>query len=252
MPSRLKYYYRRLTSPLRRLPDFIIIGAQKSGTSSLYYYLSQHPSLTLSVTKEVHYYNYYRRQGKNLSWYKSFFPLKIKSVNKKTGEASPYYLFDEGAAEQIKRDIPNVKLIALLRNPIDRAYSAYNMNVTRGNRQIPRTFEQAIANQNLSMEASEVYLLRGNYAEHIKKWLKHFRREQFLFIKSEEFFNDPRSTLQKVYNFLEIDENYPDNLSAQEIGAYSELSTQTRARLENYYARPNRELAELLGDEFQW
>ena len=252
MPSSLKYYYRRLTSSFRRLPDFIIIGAQKSGTSSLYYYLSQHPSLTLSVTKEIHYYNHYRHQGKRIGWYKSFFPLKVRSIHKKTGEASPYYLFDERAAEQMKKDIPNIQLIVLLRNPIDRAYSAYNMNVAHGDGPKAQTFEQAIANSDLSMEASEVYLIRGLYAEHIKKWFKYFKREQFLFVKSEEFFTEPKSALAKVYKFLDIEEYYPDDLKAQEVGVYSELSDETRVRLENYFKGPNRELAELLGEEYRW
>lgn len=252
MPSSLKYYYRRLTSSFRRLPDFIIIGAQKSGTSSLFYYLSQHPSLNLSVTKEIHYYNYYTRQGKNIGWYKSFFPLKVRSINKKTGEASPYYLFEENAAKQLKRDIPTIKLIVILRNPIDRAYSAYNMNVSQGTNQTPQTFEQAIANTDLSVEASQVYLIRGQYAAHIKKWLKYFERDQFLFIKSEVFFENPRSTLEKVYKFLGIDEHYPDNLRAQEVGSYSKITTQTRTQLEDYFKRSNQELVELLGKEFQW
>lgn len=252
MPSLLKYYYRRLTSSFRRLPDFIIIGAQKSGTSSLYYYLSQHPSLKLSVSKEIHYYNYYLRQGKGINWYKSFFPLKVRSISKKTGEASPYYLFDENAAIQLKRDVPNVKLIALLRNPIDRAYSAYNMNVAHGGWQPRQSFEQAIANPDLSMETSQMYLVRGQYAEHIKKWLKHFKREQFLFIKSEDFFKDPRASLKKVYNFLDIKEYYPDKLKAQEVGSYTELSAPTRSQLEDYFKRANLELVELLGDEFRW
>lgn len=252
MSSSMKFYYRWLTSPLRRLPDFIIIGAQKSGTSSLFYYLSQHPSIKVSVTKEVHYYNYYAKQGKGIGWYKSFFPLALRSINKKTGEASPYYLFDESAAARLQRDIPDIKLIALLRNPVDRAFSAYNMNAAQGNRDGVRTFEQAIANSDLSMEASQIYLQRGEYARHIKSWFKYFSRNQFLFIKSERFFEDPQSVLLQVYDFLGIDTVYPNNLRAQQVGTYSDLSAQTRTRLEDYFSLPNQELAELLGEEFRW
>lgn len=252
MLSSLKYCYRRLTSSLRKLPDFIIIGAQKSGTSSLYYYLSQHPRLKLAINKEIHYYNYHIRHGKNLGWYKSFFPLKLRCIGRKTGEASPYYLFDDRAAARIKLDLPNIKLIALLRNPIDRAYSAYNMNAAQGKWPTTQTFEQAIANPDLSMEASQIYLIRGQYAGHIKKWLQHFKREQFLFIKSENFFTDPGSTLRKVYQFLEIEEVYPDNLKAQEVGSYSALSASTRAQLEDFFRQSNAELIELLGNEFKW
>lgn len=251
--STLAYYYRKLTSPWRRLPDFIIIGAQKSGTSSLYYYLSQHPQLTMSVEKEIHYYNYYLQHGKGLSWYKSFFPLRIRSHNKKTGEASPNYLYSEKAPAELKKDIPDVKLLVLLRNPIERAYSEYNMHVRQLKRKdFPTSFEAAIANDDLSLEGSRLYLVRGLYAQRIKNWLKHFALSQFLFIKSEDFFRDPKNTLKEVYAFLGIEETYPANLKAQQVGSYSELSAATRAELERFFGSSNQELVELLGDRYRW
>lgn len=243
------HYYRLFTSPWRKLPDFIIVGAQKAGTSSLFYYLSQHPELRVATQKEIHYYNYYRLRGKNLNWYRSFFPLMLSS--RKTGEASPYYLFDAAVPQRIKQDMPDVKLIMLLRNPIDRAYSAYNMNARRARDRFP-TFEQAIANQDMSQEASCVYLWRGLYAQHIRHWLRHFPHDQLLFIKSEDFFADPRNTLQKVYEFLGIVEAYPSNTRPQEVGSYSDLHPDTRKRLQAYYAKPNRELTRLLGETFSW
>ena len=251
--SSLAYYYRRLTSRWRRLPDFVIIGAQKSGTSSLYYYLSQHPQLRMSVEKEIHYYNYYLQHGKGLSWYKSFFPLRLRSHGKKTGEASPNYLYSETAPVELKKDISNVKLLVLLRNPIARAYSEYNMHVRQLNRKgFPASFEEAISNDDLSIEGSRLYLVRGLYAGRIKNWLKHFSRDQFLFIKSEDFFQDPKKILEDVYEFLEIDKVYPANLKPQQVGSYPELSTETRAELNNYFEKSNHELVELLGDSFRW
>ena len=251
--SKLAYYYRRLTSPWRRLPDFIIIGAQKSGTSSLYYYLSQHPRLKMSVEKEIHYYNYYLQHGKGLGWYKSFFPLRLRSHGKKTGEASPNYLYSEKAPAELKKDLADVKLLVLLRNPIERAYSEYNMHVRQLKRKdFPASFEEALSNDNLSLEGSRLYLIRGLYAERIKNWLKYFNRDQFLFIKSEDFFKDPKKTLNDVYEFLEIEKTYPTNLKPQQVGSYSELSTETRAGLDNYFEKSNQELVELLGDRFRW
>jgi len=249
LQASIDIWLRRLTAPLRKLPDFIIIGAQKAGTSSLFYYLSQHPQLRLAIQKEIHYYNYYCLNGKNKNWYRSFFPLRSSELL--TGEASPYYLFDPGAPEKIKKDIPNVKLIALLRDPVDRAYSAYSMNARRASGSFP-TFEQAIANEDMSHEASQVYLWRGLYAQHIRPWLAHFPREQLLFIKAEDFFRRPKESLKEVYEFLDIKEVYPETLKPQEVGSYSELSPQTRAELQHYYKGPNTELAELIGPDFNW
>ncbi len=234
------------------MPDFIIIGAQKAGTSSLYFYLSQHPGITVSATKEIHYYNYYALRGKGLGWYRSFFPLMLSSKHQVTGEASPYYLFDENVPPRIKKDIPDVKLIALLRNPIDRAYSAYNMNKRQENRKDFPTFEEAISNEDMSSEQSVLYLFRGRYADHIKNWHRHFNRDQFLFIKSEEFFQNPKKTLGEVYEFLGVERIYPDNIQAQEVGNYTDLSAETRHRIEAYFKQANDDLVALLGGRYRW
>ncbi len=253
LKNNLGYAYRLATCRWRRMPDFIITGAQKAGTSSLFFYLAQHPDLKLAVDKELHYYNYYNRMGRDQNWYRSFFPLAATSKGKLTGEASPYYLFAEHAAKALKHDLPDIKLIALLRNPIDRAYSAYQMN-KRNNQSpnFPSSFEQAINNENFHDEASILYLMRGHYAQHIKNWLKYFDREQFLFIKSEKFFADPHNTLKQCYDFLGVETIYPDNLSPQVVGHYSEISPELRLRLDEYFKDHNRELVNLLGEEFSW
>jgi len=239
-----------LSSPWRKLPDFVIIGAQKSGTSSMYYYLSQHPDVSLSFEKEIHYYNYYIDHGKSLGWYKSFFPLK--SSPKITGEASPNYLYAKLAAQKLKLDVPEVKLIVLLRNPIDRAYSEYNMHVRQSGKAHFPTFEEAIANEDYTMEVSRVYLSRGIYTYFIKQWLEYFDRDRFLFVKSEDLFQKPRETLATVYEFLCLDQVYPDNLNPQEAGEYSRLAENTRTTLEEYFRAPNEELANLAGECFRW
>lgn len=246
------YYYRLLTSPFRRLPDFLIIGVQKAGTSSLYYYLAQHPQIGMSLEKELHYYNYHVLRGKGRGWYKSFFPLKFKSRGKITGEASPYYLFDGAAPARIKADIPNVKLIALLREPVDRAYSSYSMNKRQQQRADFPSFEDAIANEDMSQEESRLYLYRGRYAEHIRPWLACFPRDSILFVRSEEFFADPRAALDEVYDFLGVERIYPGDLKAQEVGRYPELAAGTRTKLEEYFRSANQELVELLGERFRW
>jgi len=206
----------------------------------------------MPALKEIHYYNYYALRGKGLSWYRSFFPLKIKAKNKITGEASPYYLFDENVPARIKKDLPGIKLIALLRNPIDRAYSAYSMNKRQLNKNDFPTFEEAIANADMSFEQSRLYLYRGRYAEHIKHWLKTFRRDQLLFLKSEDLFRNPEKSLDEVYEFLRVEKVYPENIQAQEVGSYPELSDATRSELEEYFKYSNDELADLLGERYRW
>lgn len=122
---------RWITAPLRTLPEFIIIGAQKAGTTSLYNYLIEHPSIFPAFKKEVLYFDVNYRKG--IHWYKSFFPTTIfkflisKYSNRRfiTGEASPYYILYPHAAKRIHSTLPKVKIIILLRNPINRSFSQY-------------------------------------------------------------------------------------------------------------------------------
>lgn len=257
--------YRLKTSTWRKLPDFIIIGVQKGGTSSLYYYLSQHPELKLSTRQEIHYYDKNYQNG--IGWYKSFFPLS--SSPKKTGESTPYYIFHPHVAKRIKKDIPDVKLIVMLRNPVDRAYSHYNME-KRVYRDKVATFEEALA---LEKERTEedtrkllddpdhysyahqtyTYLARGRYYNQLVNWFEYFDKEQFLFIKSEDFFSNPKKELERAYAFLGISKIFPKNMSARNVGGdYSEMSLERRKHLANYFKEDGKKLVELLGKQFSW
>lgn len=138
--SSLKDKYKLITAPLRLLPNFIIIGAQKGGTSSMFSYLKQHPQLQLPDIKEIHFFDNNYQKGS--TWYKSHFPLIIVK-NKLTGEASPYYLFHPHVPQRVIQLCPKVKLIVMLRNPADRAYSHYMMQNKRKIDPLP-TFEEAI------------------------------------------------------------------------------------------------------------
>ncbi len=121
------WIYRRLTSGSRRLPDFIILGAQRAGTSSLYYYLSQHPQILPAVRKELHFFDDHYRRG--LGWYRSQFPTR-GARGTITGEATPYYLSHPHAPARIQRLLPQARLIVLLRNPVERAISHYFFEVS--------------------------------------------------------------------------------------------------------------------------
>jgi len=184
--QRLNNKYRELTAKYRRLPDFIIIGTQKGGTSSLFSYLRQHSQLKLSGVKEIHFFDSNYLKGTN--WYKSHFPLKWVNFNKKTGEASPYYLFHPHVAKRVYDQCPKAKLIVMLRNPADRAYSHYMMQNKRKLDPLP-TFEESIKAEDVRLieETQKLlnnpgyksfnhqkfsYLARGKYYSQIKKWLE--------------------------------------------------------------------------------
>ena len=126
--------FRLLTSPFRVLPDFVIIGAHKSGTTSLYDFITQHPSIESASEKEPCYFSTKYKFGS--LWYRSNFPTELSKylLAKKdgkfyTGEATTSYLFHPSSAYRMKKMLPNIKLIVILRNPVDRAYSNYNYSV---------------------------------------------------------------------------------------------------------------------------
>src|SRR5688572_14326389 len=111
-----------------RLPDFLIVGAMRSGTTSLHKYLQAHPDVFVASGKEVHFFD--RRYGRGLDWYRSRFAGV--TTERVVGEATPAYMYDENAIARIAHDLPDARLIVVLRNPVDRAYSHYWRNRSRG------------------------------------------------------------------------------------------------------------------------
>ncbi|MEA3445693.1 MAG: sulfotransferase domain-containing protein, partial [Bacteroidota bacterium] len=197
---------------MHSLPDFIIIGAQKCGTTSLFAYLKQHSEIDLPEEKEIHYFD--NKYDKGIEWYKSQFP---DNSGKISGEATPYYLFHPHVKERIFKHCPNTKLIVMLRNSTDRAYSHFVMEKNRNNEPL-LTFEDAIVAEPIRLEKEQnkinndpkycskihqrfSYLSRGKYYSQITEWLKYFPLERFLFIKSERFFMNPEKELHRVFYF---------------------------------------------------
>jgi len=254
----------KLISSFRKLPDFVIIGTQKGGTSSLYNYLSQHPDTQLLHPKEVHYYDMNYNRG--LSWYKNHFPAKW---NKKlTGEASPYYIYNPYVAKRVHADLPHVKIIILLRDPIARAFSHYKMNVKNGIESL--SFEEAIDKENerlqedlLNMQADELfvgknhrrysYIKRGFYDEQLAVWLKYFPLEQMTIIKSEDFFEDSEKVVKQVFDFLKLKSNANGiNYSNKNKGIPGEMNETTRIKLKSLFEEQTEKLRELTGKTFLW
>jgi len=249
-----------------KLPDFFVIGCQKCGTSSLHHYLAQHPSVWSPEKKELHFFDYYYDLG--LPSYKKFFKNQPRNVdNLLVGEATPEYIFHPYAAERIKQTQPAAKAIVLLRNPVERAFSAWRMGVQQGWETL--SFEDAIAAEgervlpDLYKMASDKhyygyewnhhsYLLRGHYAEQIDNWLLHFKREDLLIVSAERFFTNTKVEFKKVCDFLELDEWYPDEFQNMFVGINNKLSVKTRSRLLSYYQPYNEKLYSLINDDYEW
>ncbi len=273
-----KKAYRASTNWMRLMPDFMIIGTQKGGTTSLYKYLIEHPSIAPIYIKEPHFFDIYFHKGP--VWYRSHFPTSIKKYYTEhvqkldfiTGEASPYYMFHPLAAERVAKTLPHVKLILVLRNPVDRAYSQYQHQRRQPGVE-PLSFDEAVDREEERLAGEEKklienpkyssfnhrhysYLARGRYIEQIPAWLKHFPREQFLFLKSEELFSAPADILRQTHEFLGVPslklKEQKDEYRQFNKASYSNMLPETRARLLEYFKPYNARLYELLGRDFGW
>lgn len=266
-------WIRDLTAKKRILPSFIIIGAQRCGTTSLYDYLSHHPQIIPSPVKELFYFDdYYQRP---IEWYKSFFPTQkqreklerdlVASVI--TGEASPSYFFHPYAAKRIKETLPQIKLILVLRDPIERAYSHYN-HIKRLNRE-PLSFEEALAKEveritpdieklakdefyKADQRRDYSYLTRGYYAKQLTEWYKYFPKEQLLVVQSEEFYRETPRVYNEIVEYLGLNSYTLPVFEAKNALKYAKMAPETKEKLKAYFAPKNEELYELLGKRFDW
>jgi Sulfotransferase domain len=262
---------RAATAPLRGLPDFLIVGEAKCGTTSLYTDLARHPRV-VEAMKEVHFFDLRFHLG--LDWYRAQFPLDWSRASWPAarrrvlmGEASPYYMYHPHAPARIKQTLPHVKLIAMLRNPTDRAYSQYQHEIREGRETL--TFEEAIEQEPVRL-AGEVermlanvrykskehrrhsYLARGIYADRLAVWWDLFPREQLLILKSEEYFKAADATVERVQQFLGLEPRRPKRFARKNVGGYAPMSADMRERLNAYFAPHNERLYQLLGADLGW
>jgi len=254
--------YGLATADLRPLPDFLILGAQKAGTTALYAYLRWHPQVTGPSFKEVSFFDRHYARGER--WYRAHLPVRRRAV---VGEASPSYLFHPLAPERVARMLPEARLIALLRNPVDRAFSHYQHEVALGREQL--SFEDALARERERMDGelehmvrdpayfshawwNFTYAARGRYAEQLERWFEAFPREQLLVLLSEDLATDTAGTYRRVLEFLGVEArglgSYPRIFERE----YEGMSPETRRSLEGEFAEPNRRLAKLLGRDLIW
>jgi hypothetical protein len=258
--------YRKLTGWEGRLPDFIIIGTQKGGTTYLYDELIKHPCISPALVKEVGYFD--MNMGKGLDWYKSFFTANPATSDAfLTGEASPDYLFHPTTPRRVARILPHVKLIVLLRNPIKRAHSHYHHEVRLGFETM--SFAEALAveeartiGEKEKMFADKDYYshnymhfsyrARGMYADQLRAWFKYFPREQMLILRSEDFYKNTPAVIQEVCEFLGLPANDIVARARPRMASYDKLDESIRNDLRAYFEPYNRDLYQLLNRDFGW
>lgn len=225
------------------------------------------------MTKEMSFFDNQFHRG--LRWYRAHFPRDAEfgtdlesRTPKLTGESTAYYLFHPRAAARISQTIPDVKLVVLLRNPVDRAYSHYQLNLRRGNESL--SFEDAIAveSERLAGETEKLrsddryssfahekysYLGRGRYAEQLAVWRRYFGPEQLLVIESGQFFANTGAEFDRVQDFLGLPGWQPAKFGNRFPGRYfDKMSRAMREQLTNYFAPHNERLYQMLGRRFDW
>jgi hypothetical protein len=261
--------HARATARTRVLPDFLIIGAQKAGTSALHAYLDQHSAVGTGSHKEIHYFTLYAQRS--LEWYRSHFPtqsgMERLGARTRVGESTPYYLFHPAAPERARRVLPDARLIVLLRNPVDRAHSHHNHEVAQGFESLG--FEEALEaepgrlaglEERLLADPTAVshehrhfsYFARGSYAEQLERWFACYPAERFLVLFSEDLFADPVGTTIRAQQFLGLEPEPPADVKPVNARSYAGLDAAMRERLGARFAAPNRRLADLLERDLPW
>ena len=269
--SLIKRHYYYLSSSVRVLPECFVIGVARSGTTSLYHYLGQHPCIVSSAYDELGYFDDNYHLG--INWYKSLFPTKFakNKIIKKHGkfltfDVTPFYIYNPLVAKRIFECFPNAKIIANLRNPIDRAYSNY-IQMVQDNNDTETTFEEIVSQEietiekgkinlnnqkQLVNEFYELLLARGFYAAQLEHWFKIFPKDQILVISSEELAINTNNTLKEIFEFLNIPDSSINDLTKQNVRKAVPMKDETRKSLIEYYKPYNEKLFNLINKKFNW
>lgn len=264
----------RLSHRARMLPGFLIVGAQRCGTTSMYRTLSQHPAVLKAVLhKGVHYFDTGYERG--MGWYQAHFPLRARAVlaGRAAGEApltfesSPYYMFHPLAAERISRDLPGVKLLVLVRDPVERAYSAHAHELARGYETEPFEAALELEDQRLAGEAERIaaqpgylshshqhhaYRARGYYADQLERLDRRFGSERVHVIDSGRFFADPEPVYDGVLEFLGLGHHGYPAFERHNARPRSPMPETLRARLSEHFLPHDERLSRWLDRPPSW
>lgn len=264
----------RATSGLRMTPGLLICGAQRCGTTSMYQALRQHPAVLRPVGhKGVHYFDDPTYQ-KGMQWYRAHFPLTMvgRRRARRSGhaplafESSPYYLFHPAAAGRIARELPGARVVILVRDPVERAYSAYTHESARGYEDQP--FERAleleesrIAGEQERLLADDgyashahrhqAYVARGRYVDQIERMVAELGRERVHVVDAEDFFTDPRPVWDETLHFLGLPPADP-TFEQHNARPRSSMPDAVRARLRERFADTDARLAQWWGRVPSW
>ncbi len=233
---------------MKVLPNFLVIGVEKGGTTWLHAQLKKHPDIFVPATKEVHFFNRYNSNFKErnhfelgLKWYQDFFA--DYNNEKAVGEITPMYICDTEAPARIKATLPNVKIIAMLRNPVNRAYSHYWMAKNKGH--ITGSFNEIIN------RCEPKIIERGLYCQQLKKYTSLFAAHQLKVLFYEDVFADPKYWLKEICTFLNVDEDFfeNDDLVFDKVFEASNYKSSGLLNLQNrivHALRRNRQISRLL------
>jgi tetratricopeptide (TPR) repeat protein len=240
----------------QKAPDFIIVGATKCGTTSLFVYLNQHPQVLSPHKKEINFFN--RNFEMGVPWYLAHFPAIADADEFITGEASPIYLYDEQVIQRVKQLFPETKLIVMLRNPLDRTISEYYHAVNHGleNRSFIEIIEfekELLATQPRSKVMQNFgYLLNSIYVEKVAKWMTNFPTENILIIESESFFKEAKVIMAKTWDFLDLPHIAYEQDIHHNIGSYPPVTPEIKQKLQEFFIPYNQELEQYLDRKFNW
>lgn len=280
VPEPLKQVVRRAyvqmgeaTAGTRLRPSFILVGAQRCGTTSLFRALTAHPQAARpAFHKGVNYFdlNYYR----SMRWYIGHFPLSRTAWRRAAPyrepaafEASGYYLYHPMALPRIARDLPTVKLVVMLRDPVDRAHSAHKHEYARGFE--TESFERALEleDDRLAGEIDRMradpsyqsfshrhhsYRHRGHYAEQLERVFDFFPHDQVHIMDSEAYFEQPAVEYRNLLTFLGLAPFEPPSFARHNARPSAPMTPQTRRALEDYYAPLNARLSKLIDRPLRW
>jgi hypothetical protein len=266
----IKRHHYYLSSPFRVLPECFVIGVVRSGTTSLYHYLGQHPCIGPSAYDEIGYFDENYHLG--INWYKSLFPTKFTrdKIIKKHGkfltyDVTPFYIYNPLVTRRIFESFPQAKIISNLRNPIDRAYSNYIIMLQDGD--TTKTFEEIVKMEMDEIDKSksklndesyivdifyENLLARGFYANQLEVWFEKFQKNQLLMISTEDLAQKTDQVLTKVFEFLDLPYFKIRDFTKQNKREYPLMKDETRKLLIEFYKPHNEKLYSLINQHFDW